>query len=541
MLRCVMLRKFLLISAPLLVLLNSCQKESQVDKATREGILLVGNANEPKGLDPHVVSGVIEANILRALFEGLVASDPVDDSASPGGAALEVTPDETATIWTAKLRPNGKWSDGTPVTARDFAFSYERMLTPELGAKYAEMLYFMKGAEDFNKGVTKDFSTVGVEVLDDETLRITLRGPTPYFREILKHYTWGAVPRHVVLKHGTIGQRGNPWTRPENLVSNGPYKLKSWRRSAHIEVDRNPHYWDAANVTLNGVKFLPITNTYTEGRMFRDNQLHVTYTATPEVVDLMKKIKPEDLRQEPYVGTSFLRFNTTRKPLDDERVRKALSYAVDRTALCDNVFRGYKPAYAMTPPMAKYDPPHVANFDKEKARQLLAEAGYPGGAGFPKLKILIASRETAVTLAQVLQAMFRETLGINVEIENKEWSAYLVATQELQYDMVYGGWIGDYLDPLTFLEMWTPGNGNNNTGWANQKFVGLLQESYQESDEGRRLELLKQSEAVLIDEAPILVLAWHSRNYLLHSSVQGWHPLLLANNPYQSLRLVPKP
>lgn len=535
----VMFRRFFVVPA-ICLLLNSCQKESQVDKATREGILLVGNSNEPKGLDPHIVSGVIEANILRALFEGLIAPDPSDDGASPGGSALEVTPDASATVWTAKLRPNGKWSDGMPVTAHDYAFSYERMLTPELGAKYSEMLYFMVGAEDFNKGRTKDFSTVGVKVLDDETLQLTLRGPTPYFREILKHYTWGAVPRHVVLKHGTIGQRGNPWTRPENLVGNGPYKIKSWRRSDHIEVERNPYYWNAANVTLNGVKFLPITNLYTEARMFRDNQLHVTYGATPEVVDLMKKVEPEALRQEPYVGTGFLRFNLKRKPMDDIRVRQALSYAVDRAAICDNVFRGFKPAYAITPPMANYDPPHVASFDIEKARRLLAEAGYPGGKGFPRLKILIASRETAATLAQAVQAMFRENLGIEVEIENKEWNAYLVATQQFEYDMAYGGWIGDYLDPLTFLEMWTPDNGNNNTGWSNPEFVSLLQQSYQESDAAKRFELLHKSEAILIEEAPILVLSWQARNYLLHPSVEGWHPLLLANNPYQFIRLVPR-
>jgi len=534
-----MLRRCALFLIPGVFLIGSCQKESQVDKATREGILLLGNANEPKGLDPHIVTGVAEANILRALFEGLIGNDAESDTADPAGAALEVTPDATATVWTAKLRPDGKWSDGMPVTARDFAFSYERLLTPELGAQYAEMLYFLKGAEDFNKGVTKDFSTVGVEVVDDDTLRLTLRGPTPYFREILKHFTWTAVPRHVVLKYGKIGQRGNPWTRPENIVGNGPYKLKSWRRTDHIEVERNPYYWNAKNVTLNGVRFLPITNLYTEGRMFRDGQLHVTYAATPEVVDLMKKEHPEELRQEPYVGTAFYRFNTKRKPLDDKRVREALSCAVDRKLLCDSVFRGYKPAYAMTPPMGAYDPPHIAAFDKEKARKLLADAGYPGGKGFPRLKILIASKETAATLAQAVQAMFRETLGIEVEIENKEWNAYLVAMQDLDYDMAYGGWIGDYLDPLTFLEMWTPGNGNNNTGWDSPDFVKLLQQSFQESDAAKRFETLHQAETILVNDAPILLIAWQARNYLVHPSVEGWNPLLLSNNPYQFIRLVP--
>ena len=535
----VTLYRWFFIFSPWFLWLSSCQKESQVDKATREGILLLGNTNEPKGLDPHIVSGVLEANILRALFEGLISSDPQSDTATPGGAALEVTPDATSTIWTAKLRPDGKWSDGKPVTAQDFAFSYQRLLTPELGAKYAEMLYFLKGAEDFNQGKITDFSKVGVEVIDDYTLRLTLRGPTPYFREVLKHYTWTAVPRHVVLKFGKIGERGNPWTRPENIVGNGPYQMKSWRRTDHIEVERNPFYWNAAHVILNGVRFLPITNFYTEGRMFRDGQIHVTYAATPEVVDLMKKEHPQQLRQEPYLGTAFYRFNTKRKPLDDARVRQALSFAVDRQAICDHVFRGYRPAYAMTPPMGNYDPPHLAGFDQEKARALLAAAGYPGGKGFPRLKVLLASRETAATLAQAVQAMWRETLGVEVEIENKEWNAYLVAMQELDYDIANAGWVGDYLDPLTFLEMWTPGNGNNNTGWNSPTFADLLKKSYRETDGSRRFELLQQAESVLVEQAPILLVAWQARNYLVHPSVEGWHPLLLSNNPYQFIRLVP--
>jgi oligopeptide transport system substrate-binding protein len=292
---------------------------------------------------------------------------------------------------------------------------------------------------------------------------------------------------------------------------------------------------------LNGVRFLPVTNLYTEARMFRDGQLHVTYGATPEVVEQMKKEDPAALRQEPYVGTFFYRCNTERKPLTDPRVRQALSFAMDRQAICDNVFTGYTPAYAMTPPMGDYQPPKLAGFDPEKARRLLAEAGYPGGKGFPRLKILIASRETAATLAQAVQAMWREALGVEVEIENKEWNAYLVAMQELDYDIAAAGWIGDYLDPLTFLEMWTPGNGNNNTGWSNPAFVSLLQNSFQETDGTRRFELLNQAETLLVEEAPVLIVAWQARNYLLHPSVHGWHPLLLANNPYQSIKLVPRP
>lgn len=519
--------------------LASCQRETQVDRATREGILLMGNSSDPKSFDPQVVSGVLESNINRALFEGLVQFHPTEDLAAPGGVAESLEPDETSTVWTVKLRPGLKWSDGHPLTAEDIIFSYERILTPELGAKYSEMLYFMKGAEDFNKGVTQDFSEVGIRVVDPLTLEITLRGPTPFFPEILKHYTWYPVPKHMVLKYGTIAQRGNAWSKPENLVGNGPFRMKSFRRNDHIEVERNPHYWDAENLALNGIRFLPISNIFTEARMFRDGQLHVTYTAAPEVVDLMKELNPEALRQEPYLGTALYRFNTTREPLSDVRVRRALSKAIDREALCENVFRGFTPAYAMTPPTSDYEPPKGADFDPVAARLLLTEAGFAEGKGFPRLKLLIASRETAATLATAVQAMWREHLGVEVEIENKEWTAYIVAVQNLEYDIAAGGWIGDYIDPLTFLEMWTPGNGNNNTGWASEEYADTLQRSFAAKEPEQRIHYLRAAEQILLEDAPIAPLAWWGKNYLIDSSVKGWEPLLLDNHPYTAVRLVP--
>ncbi len=323
-------------------------------------------------------------------------------------------------------------------------------------------------------------------------------------------------------------------------MGNGPFKIKSFRRNDHIEVERNPHYWDAANVSLNGIRFLPISNVFTEARMFRDGLLHVTYTAAPEVVDLMSRENPSVLRQEPYLGTVLYRFNTTRKPLDDPRVRRALSTAIDRKALADNVYRGFEPAYGMTPPMGGYDPPRGAGFDPEAARKLLAEAGFPGAKGFPRLSLLIASRETAATLATAVQAMWREHLGVEIEIENKEWTAYIVATQSLDYDIVASGWIGDYIDPLTFLEMWTPGNGNNNTGWNNPAFAEKLNESYQITDAEARYKLLREAETILLEEAPIAPLAWWGKNYLIHPSVKGWEPLLLDSHPYTAVKLVPQ-
>lgn len=538
MLRAEMLR---LLTIPAVCLcLVACSKESQVDQATRDGILILGNSSDPKSLDPQVVTGVLDSNVMRALFEGLIQFHPSEDLAAPMGSALEVTPDETCTVWTVKLRPEAKWSDGREVTSEDYAFAYERMLTPDLGAEYAEMLYFLKGAEAFNKGKTNDFSTVGVKIIDKWTFSLTLRGPTLYFREVLKHYTWYPVPKHVVLKHGTIGQIGNPWSKITNHVGNGPFRIKSYRRNDHIEVERNPHYWNAKNLSLNGIRFLPISNPYTEARMFRDGQIHVTYTAPAEVVDMMKKENPSVLRQEPYFGTDMYRFNVTRKPLDDVRVRRALSMAIDREAICKNISRGPINPYGLTPPTNGYQPPKDVKFDPEEARRLLAEAGYPGGKNFPRFKFLVASRESAQTIGAVTQAMWREHLGVEIEIETKEWTAYLVAKQNLDYDMCAGGWIGDFIDPLTFLEMWTPGNGNNNTGWVSQPFADKLAESFQLTEPAERYAKLKEAESILLAEAPMTPVAWKSKNYLIHPAVKGWEPTLLDCHPYTAVRLVPQ-
>jgi oligopeptide transport system substrate-binding protein len=293
-------------------------------------------------------------------------------------------------------------------------------------------------------------------------------------------------------------------------------------------------------VSLNGIRFLPISNIFTEARMFRDGQLHITSGAAPEVVDLMERENPAVLRQEPYLGVQLYRFNTTREPFDDERVRHALSMAIDREALCKSVFRGYTEAYGMTPPIGKYDPPHEVSFNPEAARKLMEEAGYPGGKGFPRKKLLIASRETASTLATAVQAMWREHLGVEVEIENREWTAYLEATRALEFDIVAGGWIGDYTDPLTFLEMWTPTSSYNNTGWESQAYADKIEESFKITDPAERFEVLRDAEKIFLDAMPATPLAWVGKNYLIDPAVKGWDPLILDNHPYTKVELIPQ-
>ncbi len=518
--------------------LAGCGGETEVEKATSEGILIMGNSSEPKGIDPHIVSGVLENNVIRSLFEGLVIEHHSKNGEYLPGVAKKVEHDGNSTVWTFHLREEARWSDGEPLTSEDFMFSFQRILTPSLGSDYSFMLYYIEGAEDFHKGETTDFTTVGVTAPNDHTLRVKLRGPLPFLPEITKHYTWFPVPKHIVLDHGKMGEPFTDWTKPGNLVCNGPFKLKSWRINDHIEVERNPEYWDAENVGINGIRFLPINNSYTETRMFFSGQLHLTYRVPPEMIAYSAEHYPENLRTEPWIATYFIRCNVDRDAFKDKRVRKAFSMTIDQQSIIDNVTLGKQlPATGIVPAFGDYPASKQVSFNPEAARKLLAEAGYPNGEGLPDIEFLTTDQDSAKALAEALQAMWLEHLGVTIKIRQLEWTTYLDTMFKQEYDLAAGGWVGDYLDPLTFLDMWIEGGGNNRTGWSNEKFEALLDEVQKTGDKGLRYKKLKEAEDLFLEERPVLPIYWYTRNYLISRDVQGWNPLILDNHPYKFLKL----
>ncbi|MGC6427277.1 MAG: peptide ABC transporter substrate-binding protein [Akkermansiaceae bacterium] len=531
-------RLFLLGLCPLLF---SCQKKSDIEVANEAGILIVGNSNEPKGLDPHLVSGVLESNIIRALFEGLCIEHPSEDGKALPGAAMKWEASEDFTEWTFHLNPEAKWSDGKTVTTEDFIFSYQRLLSPDPGwpAKYGEMLYFLKNGEAYNKGEITDFSKVGVRADGDFILKLKLRGPIPFLPEITKHYTWYPVPKHIVLKHGEMNTAfSSPWTRPGNLVSNGPFKLKTWRTNHILEVEKNEHYWDAQKVSLNGIRYLPIKNYYTETRMFGDDQLHITYTVPSELIPMAQEKYPEMLRQEPYVGIRFLRTNTKSPPFDNPKVRRAFALAIDQKSMCEKILQGgQQPASGIVPPFGQYEPPNLIAFDPEAAKKLLAESGYQSTSSFPDITLLTTNSDSALRESEALQAMWQKHLGIKVRIQQREWTTYLQKQYDSDYDLAVSGWIGDYLDPTTFLEMWITGGGNNNTGWGSQNFENLLKKAEQTADVPHRMSLLAEAEKDLLTATPVLPIYWYRTNYLVRPEVKNWHPLLLNNHPFKFVEL----
>ena len=511
--------------------------ESEADIAAKNNILLFGNGTEPKTLDPHLATGVPENKIISALLEGLVTYHPTDDSVPEPGVAKSWTHNEDYTEWSFTLRDDARWANGDPVTAQDFVYSWERILSPAFGSEYAEMLYILKGGEAFHKGEVTDFSTVGVKALDDVTLNVKLAGPAPFFLSMLKHYSFYPVNPKIVEQFGGMTDRQSSWSSLENYVGNGPYKLKNWVTNQIIEVERNPNYWDAQNVTLNGIHFFPVENARTEETMFRGGRLHVTSTVPANKIPVLKQQNPDQMRIDPYLGTYYYQLNVTRPPFNDPRVRQALALTIDRQLLVDKVTQGGQaPATGYVPQgVTNYEPLKAVSFDPDKARQLLAEAGFPGGAGFPKKEILINTSEDHRRIGEAIQAMWKEHLGIDVGIYNQEWKVYLNTRSKLDYDLARAAWIADYVYPTTFLDMFTTGNGNNNTGWSSEQYDQLIRDARIASNEEERMAILRQAEEILLSELPIIPIYWYTRSYLIDQRLKGYTPKLLDNRPYKNM------
>jgi oligopeptide transport system substrate-binding protein len=518
-------------------------RPNRAELADKEGILLVGNGTDIETLDPHMATGQPEHWVITTLFEGLVAPAEDDpDKEAPGVALSWESPDLTR--WTFKLRPEARWSDGVPITAEDFVYSWKRILSPDLGADYGQMLHLVKGAAAFNEGKTKDFSTVGVKAIDAQTLEVTLDGPAPYFPGMLKHYAWFPVPRHAVEKFGTMTQRDTAWARPGNLVCNGPFTLKNWRINHFIAVEKNPQYWDAAVVKLNEIHFFPIDNYETEERVFLDNQLHVTYTVPLAKVPVYRAKQPRDpfFKQSVELSVEFYKCNTKREPISNPKVRHALSLALDRETLLNSVIRsGHLPATGFVPPGShpQYEAAKRLTFNPEEARRLLAEAGYPGGKGFKRIEILTNTSGTAKTVAEFFQESWRKHLGIEVGILQQEWQVYLDSMRKLNYDIARAGWVGDYSDPFTFLGCFRSTDGNNNTGWANPRYDEVLLASTREKEVPARMRMLHESEDLFLDELPAIPVFWRMLSHLERPELQNWKPSVLSHRCYKAISLGP--
>jgi oligopeptide transport system substrate-binding protein len=451
----------------------------------------------------------------------------------------EVSPD--GLTYTFHLRADARWSNGDLVTATDFLRSWQRVLTPSLAADYANLLYVVQNAEAYHAGRETDFAAVGFAAPDARTLRITLEFPAPYFLSLLQHWMWFPIHLDSIAALGPTDRRGTAWARPGTLIGNGPFNLTRWDSGQRLIVEKSATYWDAATVRLNAIHFYPIDSVEAEERAFRSGQLHLTEAMPVSKIDTYRANDPHLLRIDPYLGTYFFRFNTRQAPLNNERVRRALSMAVDRVALVEKVLRGgQRPATALTPPgLPDYTPPDVVRTDPEAARALLVEAGFPGGKGLPPFEILFNTSGNHRLLAEAIQEMWRRELGVDVRLVNQEFKVVLAERRAGRFQILLSDWVGDYLDATTFLDLWRSDSGNNHTGWANAEYDALLFAAARNPDTTARAAQLQRAETIMLHATPAAPIYFNTHVFLLHPSVKGWHPTLLDHHPYKHVWLEP--
>lgn len=520
--------------------LAGCSKrELPVESGLRDQVLHAGNGSEPQDLDPQTVTGVPEHKIIMSLLDGLVNEDPETLDPEPG-IADKWGISEDGLVYTFHIRDNALWSNGDRITAPQIVDSYKRMLTPSLASEYAYMLHHVVGAQEYNGGALKDFSQVGFKAPDDSTLVITLKTPVPFLlKAMASHYAWWPVHIPTIAKFGGLERKGSRWTLPGNFVGSGAFVLKEWLPNQKIVVAKSPTYWDRDRVRLNEIHFYAMENIDVEERMFRTGQLHFTNEVPNSKIDAYKRDNPDVLDITVYLGAYFYRFNVTKPPFNDPRVRRAFALAIDRDAIVTNVTRGgQRPSYGVVPPgILGYESKYQLSGTLEEAQRLMAEAGYPGGKGFPQADLLYNTSENHRAIAEALQQMWRKNLGVNVGLVNQEWKVYLDSQDTLNYSISRSGWIADYVDPHVFLDMWKTGGGNNDTGWSSARYDQLLEESLQADSTEARYAIYQEMERIVLDELPILPIYFYTRVKLLDPMVKGLYPTVLDNHPYKYIWL----
>lgn len=521
----------LLLLAGILVLLRPVQASRQPSrwfgstKVPKDNILRWNNGAEPELVDPGVSVGSPDGNVCRMLWEGLTVNHPETLEPLPGMAERwEMSGD--GLVYTFHLR-KAVWSDGRPVTAGDFVYSWRRVLSPSTASRYAGLMYYLKNGEAFNKGTITDSTQVGVVAADDSTLIVTLESPTAYWIRLTSFYTYMPVPQWCVEQYG------DRWSRPGNVVNNGPFLLTDWKPNDRFVYAKNPTYWDAANVKLDGAVMYSIDDLNTSLNLYKAGVTDWNPSGYLPAQFIPYVRDKADFRTAPYLGVYFYSVSMKNPVLRDKWVRKALAYSIDRESITRDLFKGARIPWGNYTAQghAGYTPPPGLTFDPEYARECLAKAGYPGGKGFPKISILFNTSEDHRKIAEVAQALWRQHLGIEVELSNQEWGSYLKAATSLDYDVARRSWIGDYPDPNTFLATMVTGDGNNRTGWSNAEYDRLIKEAGREADAGRRFELLRQAETLLLDECPVIPIYNYMLTELIKPYVRGVHPTQTDTHP----------
>lgn len=532
-----MSKKFIILTSLILVLaiiFTGCSSPSNEGKdpagnnqtAGGKKILRSNNSSEPGSLDPALAQGTHESWILENVFEGLMTFDENGELVPGMAESYEIS--EDGLTYTFKIRDGVTWSNGDPVTAEDFEYTWKRALDPELAADYAHILYYIKGAQAYNSGEgSRD--DVAVKALDEKTLEVTLEAPTAYFLELTAFYTYFPVNKNVV--------ESNPdWAKdPETHVSNGPFKLVRWDHNAKIVLEKNESYYNADKIKLDGIELDIIEDQNTAWQKYEGGEYHILVDVPTSVVAQLKAQNDPQLNIGNQIGTYYYNVNPDVKPFNNAKVRQALSMAIDRETITENITQGGQiPAEGVVPYGLKDENGNefrdgvgsLVEYDPDKAKQLFEEGLAEEGMTLEEFNsgqfvILYNTSESHKKIAQAVQEMWRTALGIEIGLENVEFQVKLDREKAGDYQISRGGWIGDYMDPMTILDLWWSESAFNDVKYNNEEYDKLIAESKATDDQNIRMENMRKAEKMIMEDMAVIPIYFYTQPYVVKENVSG--------------------
>lgn len=484
--------------------------------------MVINNGSEVASLDPHKVEGTPESNIILNLLEGLVSTDANGHLAPAVAESWENTDYQT---WTFHLRPGAVWSDGSPVTAQDFVYSWQRLSDPKTGSPYASYLQYARIENiDAILAGKKPPESLGVSAIDDKTLKVTLSEPVPYFVSMLSHTSMKPVKQAVVEKFG------DKWTLPQNYVGNGAYRLSEWVVNERIVLERNPSYWNNSKTVIEQATFLPLSSEVSDINRYRSGEIDITNSAIPpNLYAKMKREIPEQLHVNPYLCTFYYEINNQRAPFTDERVRAAVKLTLDRDIIANKIMgQGQIPAYSFTPTFTEggnFSQPEWAGWTQEKrneeAKKLLAQAGFTAEKPL-KFTLLYNTSDQNKQQAIAAASMWKKNLGAQVTLQNQEWKTSLQSRHEGQFDVARATWCGDYNEPSAFLNMLLSNSSNNTFFYKSPAFDALMASTLKASDATARSAIYQQAETLLDKDSALIPVYYRVSARLVKPTVGGF-------------------
>ena len=512
----------LLISSALAGCSGGKEKSSSTTKEGAKNVkqeITLNAMSEPPALDPAMATDTTSGWILDHTFEGLYTKDQKGKPVL--GAAKEVKASDDGKTYTFTIRDDAKWSDGTPVTAKDFEYAWKRVLNPETGSQFAFYLYYIKGAEDYNKG-KGTVENVGISAKDDKTFVVELNAPLGYFNELLTMWTFYPVKKDLVEKNKNWAAEANGY------VSNGPFKMTEWQHDSQVVAEKNDNYWNKKEVNLTKVTWKMVNDATTYYQMYKSGELDLIQTLPTDVVAQEKDSK--EYKNVPYFGTYMYMFNVEKAPFTNAKIRRAFNLAVNRSALTENITKaGETPAYEFVPSGVKTSKGDFREVggkyfkeDIAEAKKLLKEGmAEEGWKTLPEVTLLYNTAENHKKMAEAVQEMLKKNLGVNIKLANQEWKTYLDTTAQKNFQMARMGWIGVLLDPAVILDYYLGDSPNNRTGWKNEKYDSLIAQAKVEQDPDKHFQLLHDAEKVLMEDLPFMPIYHYTNTYLTSPKFEG--------------------